>query len=236
MKLNRRDCKIIAHRGLSSKAPENTLAAFKLASIDDYDGIECDIRVTKDHQFVVFHDETLDRMTNGSGLISQTSSKMLKHITINSGSKWSKHNPQSIPYLYEYLEICVHYQKIPFIEIKEVLDLHDLDRLVSLLKEYNLIEQAYLMAFNLDYLFYLRNSYPQLKLQYLTYLITDQVIDICHNYQYDVGVYYRHLAKTQINECHQHNILVSVWTVDRYKTANRLIQEGIDFLTTNRLK
>ncbi len=61
---------IIAHRGDLSTAPENTLPAFHRARDAGADGVELDVRVTKDGQLVVFHDRTLDRTSNGRGLVS----------------------------------------------------------------------------------------------------------------------------------------------------------------------
>jgi glycerophosphoryl diester phosphodiesterase len=60
---------IIAHRGASSHAPENTLAAFQLALDHQADGIELDVMLSKDGQAVVIHDDTVDRTTNGSGRV-----------------------------------------------------------------------------------------------------------------------------------------------------------------------
>jgi len=60
---------IIAHRGASSHAPENTLSAFLLAVEQGADAIELDVQLTKDNQVVVFHDTHLNRTTDGSGLI-----------------------------------------------------------------------------------------------------------------------------------------------------------------------
>ncbi|MEF3692634.1 MAG: glycerophosphodiester phosphodiesterase family protein, partial [Acholeplasmataceae bacterium] len=62
--------KYIAHRGYSSKAPENTVPSFTLAGEKQrFYGIECDLYTTKDGQFVVFHDENLKRMTGVDGSI-----------------------------------------------------------------------------------------------------------------------------------------------------------------------
>ena len=61
--------KIIAHRGASADAPENTLAAFQLALDLGADGIELDVMLSKDQQLVVIHDDAVDRTTNGSGQV-----------------------------------------------------------------------------------------------------------------------------------------------------------------------
>ena len=60
--------KVFAHRGASAYAPENTLAAFRLAEEQGADGIELDVQLTKDGQVVVIHDENIDRDRSGKGL------------------------------------------------------------------------------------------------------------------------------------------------------------------------
>ena len=60
---------VVAHRGLSASAPENTMAAFRLAAEAGCDLIEFDVHLTKDDQLVVIHDDTLDRTTNGTGYV-----------------------------------------------------------------------------------------------------------------------------------------------------------------------
>ncbi len=62
---------VIAHRGFSAAAPENTLAAFRKAADAGADGIELDVHVSKDDRLVVCHDEKLDRTTDGRGLIAE---------------------------------------------------------------------------------------------------------------------------------------------------------------------
>ena len=62
--------KNFAHRGFSGKYPENTLLAFEKAIEAQADGIELDVQLTKDGEIVIIHDETIDRTTNGKGLVA----------------------------------------------------------------------------------------------------------------------------------------------------------------------
>ena len=96
--------KIWAHRGCSQNYPENTLLAFqKAAEIKGLTGIELDIQLTKDGHMVVFHDEKVDRTTNGTGELKNYSLSELKELKIDVGDG--------------------KYERIPTIE--EVLDLLD---------------------------------------------------------------------------------------------------------------
>lgn len=76
---------IWAHRGCSQMYPENTLLAFgKAAEINGLTGIELDIQLTKDGHMVVFHDESLERTTNGIGRLCDFTLSELRKLKINS--------------------------------------------------------------------------------------------------------------------------------------------------------
>ena len=95
--------KIYAHRGASGYAPENTLEAFELAMEQGAHGVELDIHLTRDQQIIVTHDERIDRVSDGTGLISMLSVKDIKKYLFN------KPHPQytqaRAPLLEEVLEL-----------------------------------------------------------------------------------------------------------------------------------
>src|SRR3954452_18398025 len=62
---------VLGHRGASAYAPENTFAAFDLAVEMGADGIETDVRATRDGVLVLLHDETVDRTTDGTGVVAE---------------------------------------------------------------------------------------------------------------------------------------------------------------------
>jgi len=94
---------ILAHRGARTQAPENTLAAFRLAIEQGADGIELDVRLSADGEVVVMHDETLDRTTNGRGRVKQYSLDELKRL--DAGSHFScQFAGERIPTLREVFE------------------------------------------------------------------------------------------------------------------------------------
>ncbi|MBD5071934.1 glycerophosphodiester phosphodiesterase, partial [Xanthomonas citri pv. citri] len=75
---------IIAHRGASGYAPENTIAAFDLAVKMNADMIELDVQLTKDRQIVVIHDDRVDRTTNGSGFVKDFTLEELQKLDAGS--------------------------------------------------------------------------------------------------------------------------------------------------------
>ena len=79
--------RVIAHRGASAYAPENTMAAFKKAAEIGAPEVETDVRFTKDGKLLLFHDQTLDRTTNGSGLPSDFTLEELRRLDAGSWMK-----------------------------------------------------------------------------------------------------------------------------------------------------
>ncbi|MDR1245553.1 MAG: glycerophosphodiester phosphodiesterase [Clostridiales Family XIII bacterium] len=72
-----------AHRGASGCAPENTLTAFRIAADMGADGVELDVQLTKDGRIVVIHDETIDRVSDGSGRVKDYTLAELKRFNFN---------------------------------------------------------------------------------------------------------------------------------------------------------
>lgn len=94
---------IIAHRGASADAPENTMAAFREAVRQKADAIEMDVQLTADNELVIMHDPTLGRTTDGHGLVHQKTLQAIK--SLDAGKKFSKKfTNEPIPTLDEVLD------------------------------------------------------------------------------------------------------------------------------------
>ena len=96
---------VVAHRGFSGAAPENTLAAFRKAIEAGSDMIELDIQLSKDGKIVVIHDETLERTTDGQGRVADRTFPEIRKLDAGSwfGSQFSG---EKIPTLQEVLELA----------------------------------------------------------------------------------------------------------------------------------
>ena len=101
---------VIGHRGAAGLAPENTLASFALAADLGCTMVECDVRLSADGVPVVFHDDTLERCTNGSGAVKARTLAQLKRLDAGAG--------QAIPTLAELLALCLTRNMAINIEIK----------------------------------------------------------------------------------------------------------------------
>jgi glycerophosphoryl diester phosphodiesterase len=96
---------IVAHRGSSDVAPENTLAAFRRAIADGAHAFELDARLTADHKVVVFHDATLSRTAGGEGRVSGATAASIRRL---SAGRWfsGEFADEKVPFLDEALELA----------------------------------------------------------------------------------------------------------------------------------
>ncbi|GAB3914028.1 glycerophosphodiester phosphodiesterase [Kibdelosporangium lantanae] len=76
---------VVAHRGASADLPEHTLAAYELAIAQGADGLECDVRLTRDGELVCVHDRTVDRTSDGHGVVSAMSMAELNRLSWGDG-------------------------------------------------------------------------------------------------------------------------------------------------------
>jgi len=110
--------KVWAHRGASGYAPENTLPAFALAVEQGADGVELDIQLTKDGQIVVIHDETIDRVSNGSGWVKDYTLSQLKKFNFN--KTFPEYGFVTIPTLEEVYDLLKDTGLTVNVELKQI--------------------------------------------------------------------------------------------------------------------
>ena len=107
---------VLAHRGASGHAPENTLEAFRLAMEMGADGFELDVHVSKDGELIVIHDENVKRTTNGEGFIKDMTLAELKELDACKGME--AYRGAKIPTLAEVYELVKDTNHIVNVEIK----------------------------------------------------------------------------------------------------------------------
>lgn len=87
---------VIAHRGASAMAPENTLASFERAIAQGVDGLELDIRLTADEVPVVMHDPTIDRTTDRAGAVAALSLRAVREA--DAGARFTSNGSHTFPW------------------------------------------------------------------------------------------------------------------------------------------
>lgn len=227
--------KYVAHRGFSMRAPENTIAAFELAGQSGFWGIECDTYCTVDGRWIVHHDRTVDRMTNGSGKTKDFTFEEIRNLMITSGNGFNDFPAQRVPALEEVLSVCQTYSLHAFIEIEEYHEEAHLQTLVKLVEEAGMMDNCSFICFQAEDLKKVRKLHSTVPLGFLSDKSPcPQDLELVHNlgnafldYEYKV------LTPETIKLCHDQGVPVSVWTVNSITDAGPFIAAGVDFVTTD---
>ena len=227
--------KVIAHRGASGYAPENTLVAFKKALDMGAKAVEFDVQMTQDGQLVVIHDYTLDRTTSGSGMIMDTDYEDIKEFDAGS---WfaTEYRGERVPLLKNVLQLFPADVEIN-IEIKKfLLDERKLEEdIYGLVKEMNMMDQVVFSSFDHHCLKNLRN-YSDTRIgilisssmiEPLTYMKSQQLVS--HSINQKVAF----IDKELVEDDHNNQIKVLSYTVNDRKIAEYFETIGVDGIFSN---
>lgn len=228
--------KMIAHRGLSGIELENSYAAFVAAGNRDYFGVETDVHVTKDGQYAVFHDDGTGRICNADLTLEKSNFAQLRALKMREIGTAGYSEVQKIPSLSEYLRIMKRYEKVCVIELKNRMTKKDLQNIVNLCGKEYYLEKIIFISFDLKNLMALREMYREQKLQYLVGRYTKNLLQDLLRYSLDLDIAWPEVTKERVAELHRNGIVVNCWTCDSPETAQRLIADGVDMITTNILQ
>lgn len=229
------DVNLIAHRGFSAVAPENSDKAFIKAGEANFYAAECDIQLSKDNIWVVNHNDTIDYMTDGTGKISEMTYDEISESFIDKGNNWKVCAKQKLITLDDYLSICDEYKIIPQIEVKEG-NYRCLDKILTALDNYDgMRENAIIISFDGVILEKIRNLDNEIELWYLTHEITDAQMQLAVMNNYALAFNCRKYDAEMLKKAQDENIKLASWTVDDLKIYEELYNLGIRNFTTNRL-
>ena len=143
-----RETKVWAHRGASGYRPENTMEAFELAIRQGADGIELDVHTSADGQLIVIHDETVDRVTDGNGLVGEKTLKALKKLKVSTSAE--PEGIYRIPTLQEVLDLMRTTDMMVNIELKNSICFYPgmEEKVLKAVKEMKMEEQLIYSSFN----------------------------------------------------------------------------------------
>lgn len=232
--------KIIAHRGASFYAPENTLAALKKAHALGVRWVEFDVQLTRDHVPIVFHDGNLKRITAYNKMVAATPFEKIK--TLNAG-KWFSKNYQNerIPTLYEWLESAAHLGMGINLELKaetnESIDIL-VDQVILALRTcwFDHLPPPIISSFSMQCLDVMAKRNSGYSLAFLIERWSKNVFNILDQYQC-VSLHTHHscLTPKRIQTIHASNRKVLAYTIDDLKLANYFWNIGVDAVFSNNL-
>ena len=232
---------MIAHRGFSARAPENTLAAVRAALAAGADAVEWDLHVAACGTPVLFHDDTLDRTTDGTGPVARASFRALRE---RDAGGWfdPAFSGERIPSFAEALEAVRPSEATVYPEVKGFRDPQDLDRLVQIVAGAGMTERTLFISLDFDAVDHLARAAP--KGLRVGYVVARQA-DVAEALDRAAGLNppalldldYRLVLEDPevVPAIRARGPDVAVWTVDDLDDAAALVRSGIRRITTNRV-
>lgn len=241
---------IVAHRGTSAFAPENTLAAFEQAIEDQADGIEFDVRLAKDGIPVVFHDANLQRMARVKEHVSNLTLVELQGLDL--GSWFNQRFPRRadakfigefIPTLAQVFDFFRAFEGRIYVELKgfprEMPAM--IQAVIREIRQTDLLPNIILKSFNLDAIAEAKRIFPEIRTAALfapkivSILRRKQrLIEQAKNYSADeLSIHYSLATRKLVENAARENMPTTIWTADRAVWVKRAMDFGIKAIITN---
>ncbi|MFA6618216.1 MAG: glycerophosphodiester phosphodiesterase family protein [Candidatus Neomarinimicrobiota bacterium] len=223
------ETKVIAHRGFSAKAPENTLIAFRKAIRSGADYFELDVHKTADDSVVVIHDGSVNRVcSNGiSGNIAEMSFKESRAVRMGYPKKFGKKFRRAgIPTLKEALSLAKGKIKV-CIEIKAA----DVEKAVlKTVNDLNMNNEVIIFAFSYDVLKNIRDLDPEIPILYLRSVVNEETIKMVKDISGNaIGAGLKTpLTPELLDQAHESGIELWQWTVNKEEDMKRLLNISAD--------
>lgn len=227
---------VVAHRGASIDAPENTLAAIELALDQNSDAIEIDVRETADKHPILMHDSTTTRTTDDllNRYVDQLTLAQIK--SLDAGSWHSRtYQGEEVPTLDEAMDIIKGHARA-FIELKS-LSLTLETQTVNIIEKYQMVQQTVVLSFDRDQLKRIKDLNPNLKTLLLVPVFFGD-IDVLLSYP-DINYYgFSNDIITDnpeyVDLAHQKGKSIYVWTVNEENNIKNAVTNDVDGIITDR--
>jgi glycerophosphoryl diester phosphodiesterase len=232
---------VVAHRGASATHAENTLGAFEAAIVAGADAVEFDVRLTADGRPVVMHDATVDRTTDGTGVVRALSAEQIAGLTIP-----TPEGPTHVPTLREVLDLVSGRIGID-IELKNIPGEPDFDgqdqpvaqAVLDALDQAAFVGPVIVTSFNPWAVAWVLEREPRLQ----TGLLADPTVEaaVALGFARDQGHRWVLPSAEQVSAAgpswpdavHGFDMRVGTWVVDDPATAGTLMRWGVDAIATN---
>lgn len=215
-----------AHRGASEYAPENTLLSFYTGVFMGANGIETDVQRTKDGVLVLFHDDTLQRVTGEPGSICDYTFSQLQEFFVTKGALQDR-----IVSLEEFL------QKFSFRDLTFAIELKGAGvekDTVDLIRKYGMEEKTVLTSFQYDYIRTARDYAPEIPIGHLIEEVTDAHIENLKAIDAEeICPIATVLDKALVDKLHDLGFRVRAWGVANEALMVKACEAGVDGMTVN---
>jgi len=243
----------IAHRGARLLAPENTLEAAQLAKMHGADMWELDVQFTSDNNLIIIHDDTLERTTN-IHLIDEFKERKPWHVCdfsseelqkLNFGYALNNISPNNsskhhgVPFLDNAIILSKKIGIEMNVEIKDMSHLpigHEViaKKVYDTVKTNEYLPNVLFSSFNMDYLFQIRDIDAKARIAVLMDQPDENYLIILNKLKAEAyHPHYSLVDQQMIDQLHQKQIQVNIWTVNNEKDMLQFIKKGVDGIITD---
>lgn len=216
-----------AHRGASAYYPQNTMSAFYAGVVMDANGIETDVHKTKDGVLVLFHDDTLDKVTDHTGRICDHTYEELLAVNVYNDDKTKS---DKIPTLEDFLRTFSSEDLRFAIELKQ----DGIEKeTVDMIEKYGAGEKVIITSFCFDYLRRVKEYAPQYKIGYL-YKGDDKALEKVLSVSGEqICPFAANVTPELIKQARKSGLSVRAWGVSSEEIMRSLYDLGVDGMTVN---
>ena len=225
----------VAHRGFSAMAPENTLVAYRVAKERGFNYVETDVQITRDGKFVIFHDETLDRITDGTGRLRDKTLSELKTLKIDAGPGVDKYPNEKIATLEEFLILCKELELFPVIELTPTITWaeQNVKDFLAIVEKYDMIQNIVIISFSKEALQLVRNENDYIPFHYLAD-VTEENLSVCLSLKNTtISCSLEQYTNDKLNLAKSRNVKLAVWVVNKWENYLDLKSKGVLNITTD---
>ena len=223
---------LIAHRGESASAPENTLSSFRRAWEVNADGIEMDIQLSKDGKVMVIHDSNTERVSGQSYVVKETTLEEMRKLDVGS-FKDSVFKDERIPVLDEVLATIPEGKKA-VIELKSGMDV--LPGMEKIVRQSGKQGQIVFIAFDWKTIVEAKKMFPEIPCYWLSSkkeLLNDKMNEAVTAGLDGLDLQFSVIDEGLMKKAGELKLGIIAWTVDDPAEAKRLIDLGVIGITTN---
>lgn len=222
---------IVGHRGAMGIAPENTLLSFRLACESNVDVIECDVHLSRDGKLVVFHDNTLERTTNGTGWVRDHTREELQQLDAGRGEK--------IPTLEELMEFMAPLRQKVIVEVKGEsvnIALETAEQLAAFIQKRRLASKVEMHSFWHGAVRRFKELCPDVLTAATMHvgLPAERALQLVEDAHADgMSMYYDFISPELVALARAKGYFVDTWALNTPETFQRMKAMGVNGLITN---
>jgi glycerophosphoryl diester phosphodiesterase len=234
------DIEIIGHRGYAAHAPENTLASIDAALTSGAHAVEFDVRVARCGTAVVFHDETIERTTDGDGAVAE---KTIDQLQALDAGAW--YDPlftgERVPTLIEALDLVAERAEHIYPEIKGIRGSADIDGMLGLVRERAMMDRTTFISIDWSVLERVRSGNSEIRIGFIVVSadLFEDALALAAQDSFAILDLNQEIVLNDpsvVRRAKDEGIKVVTWTVNEPDDATRLRAAGVTGFTTDRVE